>query len=227
MFTTPAAKRRLTVSSFGLAQPGASLRSSPGHPTSTFRLPTLPSGPLIPNPQSPIPNSFRYCGYFFDSETAQYHVRHRQYHPTLSTWLTRDPLIADINVYRYCGNAPLHKADPSGLIVRIVEVAPPGGHLIFHAKGTQEDLARHRANVQKALQQLDKFPDDLFDAMVKAGSVLYGTTDTDILKDYEKFAGTKAQLRAMIEREKNTSWTVLRQGGYKKALETISTENVF
>jgi len=70
------------------------------------------------NPQSPIPNPFRYCGYFFDGETSLYNVRWRIYHSTLSTWLTRDPLLysaGDPNLYRYVSNLPTRATDPFGL----------------------------------------------------------------------------------------------------------------
>jgi len=71
------------------------------------------------NPAAPSEDGPLYCGYFFDSETSLYHVRHRQYHPTLSQWLTRDPLLysaADENVYRYVCNTPLTQTDCSGCV---------------------------------------------------------------------------------------------------------------
>jgi len=62
-------------------------------------------------------NPVRYCGYFFDSETGLYHVRHRSYHPTLGRWLTRDPIgyTDGMGLYEYAECAPLHWLDPSGL----------------------------------------------------------------------------------------------------------------
>jgi len=70
------------------------------------------------NPAAPSEDGPLYCGYFFDSETSVYHVRHRQYHPTLSTWLTRDPIgyaAGDANLYRYVRGQPIGLTDPSGL----------------------------------------------------------------------------------------------------------------
>ncbi|MEJ5384718.1 MAG: RHS repeat-associated core domain-containing protein [Fimbriimonadales bacterium] len=42
----------------------------------------------------------------------------RAYDPHTARWLQRDPIDADLgdpNLYRYCGNDPLTKADPDGL----------------------------------------------------------------------------------------------------------------
>jgi len=36
-------------------------------------------------------NQILYCGYRFDKTTKLYHVRNRQYHPTLGRWMQRDP----------------------------------------------------------------------------------------------------------------------------------------
>ena len=48
-----------------------------------------------------------YAGYFFDSESALYHVRARMYHATLGNFTQRDPLdyaAGDENLYRYVSN---------------------------------------------------------------------------------------------------------------------------
>ena len=42
----------------------------------------------------------------------------RAYDPRTARWLQRDPIDAasgDPNLYRYCGNDPINRADPSGL----------------------------------------------------------------------------------------------------------------
>ncbi len=61
-----------------------------------------------------------YCGYWFDAETGTYHVRAREYHPTLGAFTARDPLgfsAGDPNLYAYCGGNPLARTDPSGRLV--------------------------------------------------------------------------------------------------------------
>jgi uncharacterized protein RhaS with RHS repeats len=47
-----------------------------------------------------------------------YHVGARAYNPRTARWLQRDPIDAssgDPNLYRYAGNDPVNRADPSGL----------------------------------------------------------------------------------------------------------------
>jgi RHS repeat-associated protein len=59
-------------------------------------------------------------GYEWDcfADTGLYHVGARAYDPRTARWLQRDPIDAssgDPNLYRYCGNDPINRADPSGL----------------------------------------------------------------------------------------------------------------
>jgi RHS repeat-associated protein len=59
-------------------------------------------------------------GYEWDcfADTGLYHVGARAYDPRTARWLQRDPIDAssgDPNLYRYCGNDPVNRADPSGL----------------------------------------------------------------------------------------------------------------
>jgi RHS repeat-associated protein len=56
-----------------------------------------------------------YCGYFFDAETANSLARTRYYSVTIAAWFTRDPIQADLNLYRYVGNNPTNLTDPTGL----------------------------------------------------------------------------------------------------------------
>lgn len=54
-----------------------------------------------------------------DSTSGWYHFRHRDYSPTLGRWVTMDPLryfASDVNLYRFAGNDPVNKVDPSGLV---------------------------------------------------------------------------------------------------------------
>ncbi len=52
--------------------------------------------------QSDVGNPILYCGYYHDSETGLYHVRHRYYDPPLGRWLSRDPIgyAAGLHLYR-------------------------------------------------------------------------------------------------------------------------------
>ncbi len=58
-----------------------------------------------------------FTGQRLDLETNLYHYRHRQYHPALGRFVTRDPIGydgGDANLYRYCWNNPVIYADPIG-----------------------------------------------------------------------------------------------------------------
>jgi len=57
-----------------------------------------------------------YSGYRYNALTGLFAVRNRAYHPTLGTWLTRDPADFDMaSLYRYVSNSPPTFTDPSGL----------------------------------------------------------------------------------------------------------------
>ena len=57
-------------------------------------------------------------GYYFDPETGLLSVRERPYGPVAARWKAPDPLefTNGLNLYRYVGNNPISKVDPSGLI---------------------------------------------------------------------------------------------------------------
>jgi len=70
------------------------------------------------NPSAPATDGPLYCGYFFDAESALYQVRNRYYDAGLSTFISRDPIGydgRDVNLYRYVGDSPLVRTDPTGL----------------------------------------------------------------------------------------------------------------
>jgi hypothetical protein len=51
----------------------------------------------------------------FDPATGLYNDEARWYSTAVSTFISRDPMAADINLYRYCGNNPVILVDPTGL----------------------------------------------------------------------------------------------------------------
>lgn len=66
-----------------------------------------------------------YAGYRWESECQLYHIRCRDYHPTLGSWLQRDLLgyeAGDWNLYRYVGNRPTVLTDPTGLVPPLIVV---------------------------------------------------------------------------------------------------------
>ena len=67
------------------------------------------------NPAAPTAAGPLYCGYWFDAETGNDLARNRYYNVAISSWITRDPIAADANLYRYCGGGPTIATDPLGL----------------------------------------------------------------------------------------------------------------
>ena len=60
-------------------------------------------------------SSDTFTGRRLETDTGLYHVRARQYHGQTGAFAARDPIQAEINLYRYCANNPVMLVDPSGL----------------------------------------------------------------------------------------------------------------
>jgi len=61
-------------------------------------------------------NAILYCGYYHDTETGLYHVRHRSYHPALGRWMQREPsgYKDGLSFYEFLKSAPAVSLDPDG-----------------------------------------------------------------------------------------------------------------
>jgi RHS repeat-associated protein len=62
---------------------------------------------------------FRFTGREFDPESGLYYYRARYYNSRMGRFLTKDPIGfagGDVNLFRYLGNNPVNRRDPSGLI---------------------------------------------------------------------------------------------------------------
>jgi len=64
------------------------------------------------------PNPYMFAGRRFDIEIGLYYNRARYYNPYTGRFLQTDPIGygGGMNLYAYCGNSPIGRTDPSGLI---------------------------------------------------------------------------------------------------------------
>ena len=71
-------------------------------------------------------NPFRYRGYYYDTETGFYYLNSRYYDPVVGRFLNADGYIStnqgisEHNMFAYCGNNPIMRADPSGSFWQIL-----------------------------------------------------------------------------------------------------------
>ena len=65
-------------------------------------------------------NPFRYRGYYYDAESGLYYLGSRYYDPATGRFINADGMVQtgqdinDKNMFAYCGNDPVNRADPSG-----------------------------------------------------------------------------------------------------------------
>jgi RHS repeat-associated protein len=80
-------------------------------------------------------NPLRYRGYYYDNETGFYYLQSRYYDPTTGRFISPDVLVSTgqgilgHNMYAYCGNNPVNRADDEGEFWHIV-VGAVGGAVI-------------------------------------------------------------------------------------------------
>ena len=74
-------------------------------------------------------NAFRYCGEYYDKETATVYLRARNYNPSIGRFTQRDSFAGklddplSLNLYTYCANNPVYYSDPSGHFFVLDDVA--------------------------------------------------------------------------------------------------------
>ena len=68
-----------------------------------------------PHTVSSVGNTLLYASMVLDPVTGLYYDEARWYSTAVSTFISRDPAQADLNLYRYCGDEPTEATDPSGL----------------------------------------------------------------------------------------------------------------
>ena len=66
-------------------------------------------------------NPLRYRGYYYDEETGFYYLQSRYYDPVVRRFINADGYVSTgqgilaNNMFAYCGNNPVNRADPGGL----------------------------------------------------------------------------------------------------------------
>jgi len=77
-----------------------------------------------PNTTSSIGNPYLFTGRRYDTETGLYYYRARYYKTDIGRFLQADPIgyAGGLNLYAYCGNAPVNWIDPLGL--HIMNILP-------------------------------------------------------------------------------------------------------
>ncbi len=107
-------------------------------------------------------------GYQYDLELDLYYCRNRYYDPVTGRWVNQDPAKADpINNYRYCGNNPVTKSDPSGLAyvgpaqAQPRRYIPPPRHPAAATIAPKEDREELTAKEHFWLVVLESGPEEL------------------------------------------------------------------
>jgi len=80
-------------------------------------------------------NRFMFQGREYLSEFQIYDFRHRMYHPDLGRFLQMDPIgfdAGDMNLFRYCGDDPLDRSDPTGLDAEENSNSDPGHRYSYY-----------------------------------------------------------------------------------------------
>jgi RHS repeat-associated protein len=70
---------------------------------------------LLDDDQTTDADRYAFDGHDFDPEVGVQYERLRHFDPQTGRWLTVEPVgyEADVNLYRYVGNAPMNSTDPS------------------------------------------------------------------------------------------------------------------
>ena len=68
--------------------------------------------------QETVYNPHQFTGRQYDAESGLYHYRARAYSADIGRFMQQDPagMVDGANMYAYCGNNPVNRRDPSGMV---------------------------------------------------------------------------------------------------------------
>ena len=129
---------------------------------------------------------FRFSTKYYDAETGLYYYGYRYYSPELGRWLTRDPIEEDggDNLYAFCGNNGVSMVDSFGKAVFLVMNREDDVY--------EQNIAKCKEVVNKALSILDKMGKRHFDKLVSCSKIAFNG---------ELFFGSFVEFRQLISRE--------------------------
>ena len=103
-------------------------------------------------------NPLRYRGYFYDTEAGLYYLKSRYYDPEVGRFINSDEVtstgqgILGTNMFAYCGNSPLTKADCSGQFWHIAVGAVIGAIVNVASSYIMNKLAGNDYSLENAAQ---------------------------------------------------------------------------
>ena len=104
-----------------------------------------------------VHNPLRYRGYVYDAELGLYYLQSRYYDPEIGRWINADAVdllgangdFASLNLFAYCGNNPVIRADSEGTFWHIV-----GGAVLGAVAGTVTKMITNAISGQKITEGL-------------------------------------------------------------------------
>ena len=132
-------------------------------------------------------NAFRYCGEYYDKETATVYLRARNYNPSTGRFTQRDSFAGklddplSLNLYTYCANNPVYYSDPSGhffggsialstaLNIAKVAVGVMAVSYVLNQPQVQEDLS---TMINKASYAVEEFAENTTSLLASAISTI-------------------------------------------------------
>ena len=132
-------------------------------------------------------NAFRYCGEYYDKETATVYLRARYYDPDIGRFMSRDSVTGknedplSLNLYTYCANNPVYYSDPSGhffggsialstaLNIAKVAVGVMAVSYVLNQPQVQEDLS---TMINKASYAVEEFAENTTSLLASAISTI-------------------------------------------------------